>query len=400
MRKASLLAATALGVIVGASLFGATPARADLPVIDPALIAIITAIKSVMDEVNSAISDVKNELGLTGPIGSLLGDGTFGTVQQLLQEGFTQEANYSKATVGAQQQIADASNTAMARFGRDMRNAQLRDEQTTSPVQCAALDNNQTINVAQGQAWKVGTGIENVSDPRGEADPGTPSFYGSAQGVQALWQLHAGRYCSQTESDAGLCTTSPEPNADQRAVSLFGTGTYNGQQGVDAANDYVTNLIQPVVPAALRGDQLTSTAGKDGAARRREYNARMSLAHNVLDYVISTQAPSVPLTAQEQQQMQNEGMTPVQTGSWLQALTLDVDRRYSDVNWAAQLQAMPPASVQREIALELAVSNYLALQNYRVGLLNASANATHLAASTEHNFPPATPMPTPSIGAN
>ena len=63
MRKASLLAATALGVIVGASLFGATPARADLPVIDPkALIAIITAIKSVMDEVNSAISDVKNEL--------------------------------------------------------------------------------------------------------------------------------------------------------------------------------------------------------------------------------------------------------------------------------------------------------------------------------------------------
>ena len=70
--------------------------------------------------------------------------------------------------------------------------------------------------------------------------------------------------------------------------------------------------------------------------------------------------------------MQNEGLTPVGTGSWLQVLMLDANRRYSDVNYAAQLQAMPPASVNREIALELASTNYLLTQLLRVGIMHAS----------------------------
>jgi len=91
-------------------------------------------------------------------------------------------------------------------------------------------------------------------------------------------------------------------------------------------------------------------------ARRHEYNARMSLARSVLDYAIGVQAPTVPLNAQQQAQMTNEGLTPLTTGSWLQALALDANRRFSDVNWAAQLQSMPPASVEREIAHELAAT--------------------------------------------
>jgi hypothetical protein len=386
MKKQSNAVAIGVGIVIGSMIFGSEPAYADWPVVD---ILVDTAVKALQNAAVSAIGQV--ESAITGMQTSLT---------QTLDNGFTQEANYSKAQIGAQEQIADASNTAMARFQRDVRNRQIVDEQTPNTQACAAIDNGTAVVVSSGQSWKVATAIEDVSDPRGEAYPGEPAYYGSAQAIQAVNQLHYSRYCSDPESQAGLCTTSPYPNADQRASSLFGTGTFNGQDGVNAANDYVTNLAQPVVPAALRGDQLTSLTGEDGAARRREYNARMSLAHTVLDYVIGTQTPSVPLNAQQLQQMQNEGLPQIQNGSWLQALTLDVERRYSDVNWAGQLQAMPPASVEREIALELAVTNYLLLNNFKVSLMNASAAATTLAIETEKDFPAATPMPTPSMTSN
>ena len=392
--KRAYITSAAAGMIVGGMLFGSRDARAVLgvgdTVTDPGLY-------TVMGTVQAAVVQAVTSMA-TNIVSSVTGLQT--SLNDILTKGFTQEANYSKAQIGAQQQIADASNTVMARFQRDVRNRQIVDEQTPSTQACAALDNGQAIVVSSGQSWKVATAVEDVSDPRGEAYPGQPAYYGSAQAVQAINQLHFSRYCSDTESQAGLCSSSQYPNADQRASSLFGTGTFSGQDGVTAANDYVTNLLQPVVPAALRGDQLTSVSGQDGAARRREYNARMSLAHNIMDYVVATQTPSVPLNAQQLQQLQNEGLPQIQNGSWLEALSLDVDRRYSDVNWAGQLQAMPPASVEREVALELAVTNYLLLHNFKVSLMSASASATNLAAQTERNFPAATAMPTPSMAAN
>ncbi|MDT8278803.1 hypothetical protein RQ734_22360, partial [Roseomonas mucosa] len=182
--------------------------------------------------------------------------------------------------------------------------------------------------------------------------------------------------------------------------SLYGADTLNGETGVNAANDFATNLVQPVVPAALRGDQLTSVNGQDAAARRRSYTARMSLARDVLNYSIAVQAPSVTLTAAQQQQMQDQGRTPVTTASWLQAMDLEVSRRVSSVSWAASLQAMPPASVSREIAMELAMSNYLALQNLRIGLYSSAVQASLLAATSERQLSPAVQMPSPSIAAN
>lgn len=392
--KPASLAALGSGLAVGGLLFGSHDARAVFgagdTVTDPGL---YTIMGTLQEAVVNAVSNLAHET-----VSSITGLQT--SLNDILTKGFTQEANYSKAQIGAQQQLADASNTVMARFQRDVRNRQIVDEQTPNTQACAALDNGQSIVVSGGQSWKVAAAVEDVSDPRGEAYPGQPAFYGSGQAVQAINQLHFSRYCSDPEAQAGLCTVSQSPNADQRAASLLGTGSYAGQDGVTAANDYVTTLLQPIVPAALRGDQLTSVSGQDAAARRREYNARMSLAHNILDYVVATQTPSVPFNAQQVQQLQNEGLPQTQTGSWLAALSLDVDRRYSDVNWAAQLQAMPPASVEREIALELAATNYLLLHSFKLSLLNASASATNLSIATERNFPPATAMPTPSMASN
>ena len=153
-------------------------------------------------------------------------------------------------------------------------------------------------------------------------------------------------------------------------------------------------------PAALRGDQLTSVGGQDAATRRRAYNARISLARSVINYAIGIQTPSVQLTVAEQQEMTNQGVPVPQSGSWLQVIGLEVDRRVADVAWATALQNMPPASVLREIATEMALSNYLAYQNYRVEVLHASVAATSLAASQEQNFKAQSPLPTPTASAN
>ena len=281
MRKLKLAGSTAIGIVIGATLLNAVPARADWPVIDVGSIAAIEAVKSVLDTVSSTIRDVKT---YANDILGSLGDNTFGTVQQLLQEGFTQEANYSKAQIGAQQQITDASNTVMARFHRDMRNAQIRDENSTGPTACVALDGGVSTQAAAVQAYQVAEAISRIHDVRGEAGPGMPSYYGQAQGVASMAQEHLANYCDQTDVSAGLCgAVSAIPDADQQFSTFFGAGTYASQSAVNAAKDYATNLIEPVAPAALRGDQLTSVAGQDAAVNRRSFNARMSLAQSVVD---------------------------------------------------------------------------------------------------------------------
>jgi hypothetical protein len=368
MKKLKLAGSTAIGIVIGAVVFNSLPAFADLPVIDPASILQETGILNVLNTINGIESDVSK---YTNEIFGALGDNTYGTVQQLLQEGFTQNANYAKAQVGAQQQITDASNMAMARFHRDMRNAQIRDEQTVSPNACTALDGGVSTQAAAVQAYDVAWTIGQIHDQRGEAGPGMPTYYGQAQGVASMANEHLSNYCDQNDVAAGLgCTLSMTPDADQQFASLFGSGTYTSQTAVNTAKDYAINLIEPVAPAALRGDQ-----------------------------IIGMNSPSVPLTAQQQQYLQDMGLPAQQTGSWFQALQIEAERRISDVNWAATLQGMPPATVNREIAIELALNNYLQFQLFKTALQTGTISATQLAQTAEHDFSPTVQMPTPSIAS-
>jgi hypothetical protein len=391
--RGNLLRTTAF-VVVGGILFHATPALADWPTFDAITHFLITQMENAVTNAVTKVEDAVTNIGdkITNQVLNLDID-----IGDLLTKGFTQQSNYQKAQVGAHMQITDASNAAMARVNRDTRNAQIVSEHTVSPQHCLAVSNGQANVAASVAAVQVAQTIGSITDNRGEAIVGQPAFYGQAQAVQAINSLHMSRYCSQTEEDAGLCTRTALANADQHGWNLFGNGNYGNQDGVNAANDYATNLLQPIVPAALRADQLASVTGQDAFARRRSYNARMSLGRSLLNYVIGIQAPVVPLTATQKQQLTNEGLPQTNQGSWLQALTLEVDRRFSDLGWAVALQAMPPATVQREIATELALSNYLALQNYRVGLWQAALTATQVAQTEEINFRNAVPMPTPTI---
>ena len=51
----------------------------------------------------------------------------------------------------------------------------------------------------------------------------------------------------------------------------------------------------------------------------------------------------------------------------------------------------------REIALELASTNYLLTQILRIGIMHASTAAAHMAEDVEHNFRPTAPLSTPNI---
>ena len=396
MRRSKLLALTALGIAIGGAFLDVKPAYADLPVIDLTSIAKAIQEINILGTINSGLNSL---LGKTGPLATLMGDNAYGTVQQLLQEGFTQQANYSKASIGAMENITDASNEAMAQYDLQLRDAQIRDEQTASPTACTGLDNGVSTQAASIQGDAVGFTLGQIEDVRDESGPTSPSHFGQAQGVASENAEHLSYYCDANDVAAGLCpnTTAATADADQRFSSLFGSGTYADQTAVTTAKDYAINLIEPVAPAALRGDQLNSIAGQDAAVQRRSYNARISLAQNVIDYIVGMQSPSVPLTSQQQTYLTNMGFPQQTTGSWLQVLQINAESRVSDINWNAQLQSMPPAAVNREIALELALNNYLEFQIFSIDLKNAAVNATTLAQITQHDFQPEVQMPTPNI---
>ena len=396
MRRSNFIALAGVGLAIGSILCSAVPAYADLPVIDPASIA--EEIKQLAQE-TGILNVLQAVQSIDKGISSAIGTTTYGSTNTLLQEGFTQEANYSKASIGAMQNITDASNEAMAQYDLQLRDAQIRDEQTASPTACTDLDNGVSTQAAAIQGDAVGFTLGQIEDVRDESGPNTPSYYGQAQGVASESAEHLDYYCDPNDVAAGLCanTTTATADADQRFSSLFGSGTYANQTAITTAKDYAINLIEPVAPAALRGDQLNSITGQDAAILRRSYNARISLAQNVVDNIIGMQSPSVPLTAQQQAYLAEIGLPQETTGSWLQVLQINAESRESDINWNAQLQSMPPAAVEREVALELALNNYLQFQIFKIDLQNAALNATNLAQTAQHDYQPAIPMPTPNI---
>lgn len=379
-------------LILGAGLGGAQPAQAfgvDTAEIVAAIAALQKAVgnwfEGLGNRMTSAFSDMTNP----------------NSVSRLLQDGFTQDANYSKAQIGAQQGIADANNEIQAQQAKQLQDAHIRDEHVASPEFCAALDANQGQLAASNASWKAATGIGIITDPRGESEPNTPSHMSSAQGAQANNNLHMSHYCTAGEVADGLCSgVSQYPAADERAYSLFGTDTLSASGSLDAAKDFMLTLTQPVAPAALRGDEMKSIEGQQAWVRRRSYNARMSLAQGVMNYAIGLHTPSIAPNAQQTTELQAEGQTVPDKMSWLQNITLEVTRRFAGVTWNAQLQAMPPPSVERELAVEMALNNYLQLQNFRLNLLNATVDATQLAQKAEHDLDGPATMPAPNLSSN
>ena len=186
MIRPKLLVSTAVGVVFGAVLVNSVPAAAQMAVVD--LASIVQSIKSVAAEtgildVIQAMQSVQQTMSDTmKAVNTALGTNTYGDTNTLLQEGFTQDANYSKAQVGAWQQITDASNIANAQFHMQVRQAQIRDEHTVSPNSCTALDGGVSATAAAVQGYNVSWTIASTHNARGQAQPGMPSYYGAGAG--------------------------------------------------------------------------------------------------------------------------------------------------------------------------------------------------------------------------
>jgi len=385
MRKLSLLASTALGIAVGGALFSARPAWADLPVFD---IVTDRLMQVLNDLTNQAIDKVQT--AVTG-------------VGDTLTRATDQVTRNVRATVAAQEQIQDATNTAMATYQRNLRNADIVANHVVTPAACLALDGGQSVSVSGRQADTFSRNVGAITNPRGEGGPATPAWEGAGQAVMANVQQHLARYCSTADVQAGLCgAVSPLENADQRADSFIGVPTYGDQATINAANDYVTTLLQPVPPGTLRGDPRKSMAGLQEEEDRRNYNANMSLARKAATDIFASHAPTVQLTPEQQQQMQVEGRPQLQTASWYDALALEVTRRYGSQAWAASLEQMPSAPViLREVAREQALGNYMALKSYQRLDQIAAMAAAQLAATATARFQQArTPtMPIPQVAS-
>jgi len=397
MTRKYLLATTA-GMVLGAMISAGPAFAVELPTIDVITHFLLDQAQKMITNAVTKVEDAVTNIGTqisdkVTDMGNLMDD--------KLTAGFTQSANYAKASIGAQEQIADASNTVMARNARDLRNAQIRDEHVVTPQACAALDDGQTIAVSAGQSWKVSQGISNITDKRTQGRPDTPAWAGQGQATAAANQMHLSRYCSQNEQQAGLCSNANNKteNGDQGSTSLLGRFSYPDQDGINAANDYARTLIEPVPPAALRGAQLASVAGQEAAAKRRGYNAQMSLANGVLNDIIASRTSSVVLTSGQKQQLQAQGFPAMETASWVQAQDLEVNRRISGVAWHAGLQGMPQKSVLVEIASEQAMTNYILWQIFVVLQKTGAVDAAQLAATATANLRAAPAIPTPQIAS-
>ena len=97
MPKSRFLLSSAAGVLVGALVFGSSPAFAQIAVFDWANNAVQVAIKAIEQTMSNTLNTITGQLTATGPLGTLLGSAQYGSVTALLQQGFTQNANYAKA---------------------------------------------------------------------------------------------------------------------------------------------------------------------------------------------------------------------------------------------------------------------------------------------------------------
>ena len=81
-------------------------------------------------------------------------------------------------------------------------------------------------------------------------------------------------------------------------------------------------------------------------------------------------------------------------------MELEATRLAGDITWAQGLQRMPEKAVLVEIANEMALANYLQLQNFRIGQQRAAVEAALLAHTVQAEQRPAVTMPIPQVASS
>lgn len=374
MRSLSRLAmAAVLGAFVGLL---ATPRPAYALFDSGAIVGAIGTAESALAGVVSDFQKLMNDV--------------LGTINGTLGDGLTEITNHLKAQVGAQEQIANAQNLVQAQTLRSVRDAQLRDDFSPNREACVGLTGGESVIVAARNADDVGIALAKAKADRGAAEPGTPAWAGQSMAVQASNDKHFQKYCGPADADAKLCTqasNAADRNGDQQATAFFGPMTYGDQAAIDRANDYETNLIQPVAPTDVRGDMRSSSAGKAQLPFRRGYNAAMALAHYMANQILALHSQTVTLSATQKTEAAHEGYSVGDKASELEVAEMEVNRRYSGVQYETDLQRMPAGKqVEIEMIHLLAQQNWIHWQQYKLQQQQAAALAKLMAYAAEDHL--------------
>lgn len=370
MTRQSLLAATALGLVLAAG---------------PAIGAAMVVTNPISDLLSNIISSIQKAAILTV-------DASINAMGELqnttLIAGFNQMTNYLKGQTASVLQITDASNTANATFTRSVRNADIAARHAVSPAACLALDGGRTIATAAMGAGTATVVLSGVSDERGEGAPATPAYAGVGQAAEAGRAQHLSRYCSRIDVEAGLCgVVSQLENADQRALTLYGSATYADQDRLTAAKDYALTLVQPIPMSPLRADQRKGLSGAQLEGDRRNHNARMSVAATAVNTLVSWRTATVSLTTQQQAQQRAMGRAPTATGSLYEATELEVLRRHGNDAWNVALERMPTADVLlRELSRQMAFQAHLTWADMKLRMLEIGMTAGATAADARRDY--------------
>ena len=313
----------------------------------------------------------------------------------------------SSVRIGAvqtQQQVANATNTTMADFHTSLAEQQILRNHVVSPATCAAVDAAQAVTVGQQQAAVTQNGVQNELDRRGEGQPGTNAHEGLVQSLQATVNAHNQYYCSDLDVENRVCNTAQPAiwqDRDQQAGSLLSVPTYNPDTA-NAANAFLSNLVEPVVPAAVRGDAAHGVTGQAVIAQRQQYNSSLSLARYVITDILASHAPTitdVPPDLQRQRQL--DGQPASDTASWWDATNLSL-RYHSTLTYQKALQRLgTAAAAEREAVQAINMGNNIAWASYnrlnQIGALLA-ASVSYQATERYRQVLGRDPMvPTPQI---
>jgi len=178
-----------------------------------------------------------------------------------------------------------------------------------------------------------------------------------AKSAEATYSSHVNSYCDSVDVSAGRCSSPGAlPGADIQVDSLLdGAGTpamtFNNDQQ-QAALEFIKNATNAIPSPRLPSYLEKTPAGEAYVTMQLAEQAKLSIGQKAFSDALAIRLPGSGATSTE---------------SWLESIKTEVDNRWANPNWHAQIAAASPEAVQRERALMDALSLDLQMKRFLQG---------------------------------
>jgi hypothetical protein len=178
-----------------------------------------------------------------------------------------------------------------------------------------------------------------------------------AKAAGAMYANHVNSYCDSVDVAAGRCTSkSGLPGGDIQVDSLLeGAGTpaltFNNDQQ-QAALEYIRNATNAIPSPKLPPELEKTPEGEAYVTMQLAEQSKLSIGQKAFSDALAIRLPGSGATSKE---------------SWLESIKTEVDNRWANPNWHAQMAAASPEAVERERALMDALSLNLQMKRFLQG---------------------------------